>query len=462
MFKSNTTKFIFILCLFSLLFLFFTIDLDGKTIKKRQKKHRSKIVNIQIKQEKILADSVLNPGLIYQNLLLGDGKRWFKVYLIKVDLKNSKNEIFVGKSKNNISGLANFMDFIAENSELTNIQAMINANFWSAYKNYPIGPLFINGTLITFKRHKQWSSLFLDKNSIPYIDNFDISGRVIVSPSLQFTIHSVNRRQDSSSMCFYNYFAGDTIPYVQPQNIAKALDSAFFSWIQERTFDMNGDDTEQEFDTIAFVEEYKALLMQNEIENQTTKLLCKYLDPPSINKPSKIKVIKITKSQIEVPKNHCVLSYGEFIESLYTPKVGDTLQILFETNTHKNIEFKNGISGTPRIARNGIYKNEAIAEGNNGKRFINHQLARTMVGYDKDKRWFYMIAIEGTNSQNGYYGASLRDLEKIARHFRLYDAINLDGGGSTAFIINGINKMQKSNPYSSRKLSAYLGVRYLN
>ncbi len=462
MINSNYTKFILILCSILLLFIFSVDDLDGKTIKKRKRRHRTKIINIQIKQEKILVDSILNSGLIYQNILLGDGKRWFKVYLTKVDLKNPINQIFVGKSKNNISGLANFVDFISENSGLANIQTMINANFWSAYKNYPIGPLFINGELVTFQRYKQWSSLFFDVNNVPYVDNFDIRGKVIVTPNLEFVISSVNRRRDSISVCFYNHFVGDTIPYVQPKNIQKALDSAYFAWLQEKSLFLNEDETEQDFDTLAFVEEYKALIRQNEIENLTTKLLCKYLDPPTINKSSKVVISKITKNHIEVPKGYCVLTYSGFLEAIYAPKIGDTLQVLFQTNTHQNIEFKNGISGTPRIARKGIYKNEAQAEGNNGKRFINHQLPRTMVGYDKNKQWFYMVAIDGTNSQNGYYGASLRDLEKIAKHLKLYDAMNLDGGGSTAFIINGMNKMRKTNPYSSRKLSVYLGVRTLN
>lgn len=461
MIKSSSKKFLIILCSLVLLFIFSAVDLDGKTTKKRTKKHRHKIVNIQIKQEKILVDSVLNSGLIYQNLLLGDGKRWFRVYLTKLDINNPTNEIFVGKSKNNISGLANYLEFIDENPELTNIQSMINANFWSAYKNYPIGPLFINGELVTFQRYKQWSSLFLDTNNIPYIDNFDIEGKVIVSPNLQFVINSVNRRRDSASLCFYNWFAGDTIPYVQPKSIEKALDSAYIAWMQEQSLFLDDDDTEQDFDTLAFIEEYKAMNRQSEIENHTTKLLCRYLDPPTINKLNKVVISKITKSHIEVPKGYCVLTFGEFIESLYSPNVGDTLQISFQTNTHKDIEFKNGISGTPRIAREGIYKNEAQAEGNNGKRFINYQLPRTMVGYDKNKQWFFMIAIDGSNSQNGYYGASLRDLEKIAKYLKLHNAMNLDGGGSTLFIINGMNIIRKTNPYSSRKISAYLGVRTL-
>ncbi len=462
MFNSRLLKFIIIF--FSILFLLlFSIgELDAITKKKKKKRYRPKIVNILIKQEKIVADSIINSGLFYQNLLMGDGKRWFNVYLTKIDLLNPTNAIFVGKSNNYISGLANFIDFIAECPYSSNIQSMINANFWSAYRNYPIGPTMINGELITFRRYKQWTSLFLDKNNLPYIDNYDITGKLIVSPNLQFDIESVNRRRDSSSVCFYNHFAGDTIPFVQTKNLEKALDSAYFTWKQEKLLFLNEDDTEQEFDTLAFLDEYKASLRQNMIENQTIKLLCEYINPPSVNVVSKIIVRKITKNQVEVPKGFCVITYGEFIEGIYSPNIGDTLQLLFQTNYDSNIEFKNAVSGTPRISRKGVHKHEAIQEGNSGRRFINHQLPRTMIGYDKSKKWFYFIVVSGTGSGNGYYGASLKDLEKIAKHLHLYDAMNLDGGGSSTFIFQGMNKLRKSNPYSSRKLSVYLGVRTLN
>lgn len=462
MFKSSSLKFLVVILAVLLVVVFSVNELDAKTKKKKKKRYRPKIVNIQIKQEKILADSIINTGLRYQNLLLGDGKKWFNVYISKIDLQNPMNNLFVGKSRNYISGLANFVDFLAENQHLGNIHCLVNANFWSAYRNYPIGPAMIDGELITFRQYKQWSSMLIDKNNVPYINNYDISGKLIISPKLKFEIESVNRRRDSTSLCFYNHYAGDTIPYIQTKNLEKALDSAYFIWMQEKLLYLNEDDTEQEFDTLSFVEEYKASLRQNMIEHQTTKILCEYVDPPSVNTTSRIIVRKITKNHIEVPKGYCVLTYGDLIAGFYSPLIGDTLRIQFQTNFDSSIEFVNGVSGTPRIARKGIYKNEAALEGNSGKRFINHQLPRTMIGYDKTKKWLYLIVVDGNASRAGYYGASLRDLEKIAKHFSLYDAMNLDGGGSSAFILNGMNKLRKSNPYSSRKLSVYLGVRTIN
>lgn len=460
MFKSSTIKFLFVFIFIFFLIAFSVSELDAKKTKKTKKKrYRTKIINIQIKQERIIYDTIVNTGLRIQNLLLGDGKRWFNVYLAKVNLKDPSNSIFVGKSKNHISGLADFMDFLEENQELMNIHTMVNANFWSAYRNYPIGPTMINGELITFRRYKQWSSLFIDKNNTPYIDNYDITGKLIISPNLQFEIESVNRRRDSASLCFYNHFAGDTIPFVQTKNLERALDSAYFIWMQEKALYLSDDDTEQEFDTLSFVEEYKSSLRQNMIENQTNKLLCQYIDSPTVNSINRVIVRKITKNNIEVPKGYCVLTYGEFIEGIYSPKIGDTLRLLFQTNFDRNVEFYNAVSGTPRISRKGVYKNEAILEGNSGRRFINHQLPRTMVGYDKSKKWFYFVVIGGTGFGNGYYGANMKDLEKISKHLQLYDSMNLDGGGSSAFIVQGMNKLRKSNPYSSRKLSVYLGVR---
>jgi exopolysaccharide biosynthesis protein len=47
-----------------------------------------------------------------------------------------------------------------------------------------------------------------------------------------------------------------------------------------------------------------------------------------------------------------------------------------------------------------------------------------------------LLAIEGDNPSGGYPGINLADLAKMLKDLGCKDAINLDGGGSTGFIVN--------------------------
>jgi hypothetical protein len=275
---------------------------------------------------------------------------------------------------------------------------------------------------------------------------------------MTYNIDYVNRRKDSSGISFYNSFAGDTIPYVLSSKINGALDSAYKEWKKELET-MGEDSTEQEFDSTSFIDSFKQMMRGKLIEQGMYKVLLKYVDKPYINKSYRLVVEKYTSNFLELPHNNCIISFGTNIPLLFLPDIGDTLKVEFTTNENTDKLFVGGISGTPRIARKGHYSNEAKIEGNNGRRFINAQLPRTMVGYNKDKSKLFLLTIEGTHSSQKQYGANLNDLTKIAKYLNLYDAMNLDGGGSSAFVFDGKNLMRNYSPLSSRKLSVIIGVK---
>ena len=450
--KLKFDIFFLFLLLFSIIFLSNSINLDAK------RKTRVRTSNFTIKKEEIKKDTLLSEGVIYQNLWLGDGKNHFSIHLLKVDLKNPNNQLFIGKSGNHIAGLTGFLEYLEVENSNEHIYGMVNGSFWSAYNNHPIGSTFIQGEILVMDQYKKWSSLFLDKNCIPYIDNFDISGTIFYK-NYELPINYTNKRRDSLGLAYYNHFYGDTIPFVKTRSIEKAIDSAYKEWFKEMEEFLADDDTELKFDTLSYIEEIKNSIRQSQLEAKTRKYLCEYLDNPIINKSYKVIVRKYSDSIIEIPKKHCVISLGLDFPPFINPIVGDTISVLFQTNIHQNIEFYCGLSGTPSIANDGIYLHKAQSEGNTGRRFINSQLTRTLVGYDKNKDTLYLIAVAGTNSANKQYGANMKDLEKIAKHFKMYDAINLDGGGSTTFVVGKKNIIRSSNPTTSRKLSVFLGVK---
>lgn len=450
-------KLFFIILFCSLLFF---SESEAKKIKKKKKRHRTvKVINININQNKSLLEKDFNNGLKYKVLLLGNGKAWFKIHLAEIDLNSNKISLFVGKAGSNFNTLESLPNYVNNynSSNSDSLYIAVNANFWKAYTNAPIGPTIIDGEIIENAKNRNWSSLLFDKNFKPYINNFNISG-TIKYHNYEIKIDNVNRRKDSLGVSYYNHYAGDTIPFVQSKILAKAIDSAYFQWQQELE-DMGEDYTEFQFDTAAFISTITLNEREKQIEKYTPKFLVKLIDKPSINKQYRGVVIKANKDVIECPKGFFVITFGNNLPSSYFPAVGDTLSVLFQTNVDNSIQFNYGISGTPRIARNGIAKNESIEEGNSSKRFIYSQLPRTVVGFNNDSTKFFIFTVEGTNSKAKQYGASLNDLAKIVKYLKIYNAMNLDGGGSSTFVFDGKNVMRNYDPYSSRKLSVFFGVK---
>lgn len=63
---------------------------------------------------------------------------------------------------------------------------------------------------------------------------------------------------------------------------------------------------------------------------------------------------------------------------------------------------------------------------------------RTAIGYSQDKRYVYLLTIDGR--QAGFsVGASYEQVAAEMQYVGAYDALNLDGGGSTTFVLRDAN-----------------------
>jgi exopolysaccharide biosynthesis protein len=154
-----------------------------------------------------------------------------------------------------------------------------------------------------------------------------------------------------------------------------------------------------------------------------------------------------------VPKMGCLLSLGDDFPSELIPKPGDTVYLHYTTNFYQNKIFKNAVSGTPRLVRNGSAHHEAAAEGSRGRRFLNRPLPRSAIGTNEDKSVIYLVAVENANKGEYNIGANLTQMATIMKKAGCHDAMNLDGGGSTIMVLDGKNIIRKHSPNSSRRIS---------
>lgn len=92
------------------------------------------------------------------------------------------------------------------------------------------------------------------------------------------------------------------------------------------------------------------------------------------------------------------------------------------------------VGGWPRIVRNGIDVS-AAADTIEGTfpRFAASRHPRSVVGFSRDSSTLYLIAVDGRQASS--VGMSLGELARAVIGLGVIDALNLDGGGSTALVV---------------------------
>lgn len=139
------------------------------------------------------------------------------------------------------------------------------------------------------------------------------------------------------------------------------------------------------------------------------------------------KVIQVSNSPIQIPQNGYVVTGSK--DMLKGIKVGKKVKINYAITPNLN-NAKHIISGGPYLIKEGEIFVDVADEKLNG---ITGRNPRTAIGYTKDNTMI-MVTIEGR--KEGSSGVTLKELATIMKNLGCYEAINLDGGSSTAMFLN--------------------------
>lgn len=406
-------------------------------------------------QELIKRDTI-TPGIVYSYIKIGQKALKHSVHVVEVDLTKDNLNLCVYKALDNNRGLDKLQYIQSKYDSYNNCSSMcgVNANFWRAITNFPIGPLVVDCEVVEGYRYKKWSSCFVDTAGVPYIDTFDIKTFVYHNENT-FNINRVNRRLDSNGIVLYNKYAGTEIPHISDKDVLDRLESILSIYEQDSSF---VDSTETAFDTLQLKDSLRAMQRREELEFELEKAVLEYQDYPSINSEIECVVVSVQTGVVTIPQNGFVISYPKSFLENFRLKVGDVVSVKYQTNILPNTKFRYAVSGTPRLVRNGNPQHEAYQEGSKGRRFINKRLARTAIGYNKEKTRMYMVTIDANDYHSNVKGADLNDLSAIMKALGCWDAMNLDGGGSSYMTINQKNVKYRSKPNLGRKVSAGIGV----
>lgn len=148
---------------------------------------------------------------------------------------------------------------------------------------------------------------------------------------------------------------------------------------------------------------------------------------------NRIKEIRIGKGPVKIPKGGFVVTtFGEGKKNIVDNfKVGDKVDL--KINASPNIEnIKFAIGGGSIILKNGNPTNTHINIAGNQP--------RTGIGISQDGKELIIATIDGRN--NGYVGVSQELFGLILKDLGAYNAINLDGGGSTTMAVKSADDQE--------------------
>ena len=159
-------------------------------------------------------------------------------------------------------------------------------------------------------------------------------------------------------------------------------------------------------------------------------------------------------SETEIPQEGFVL-LGKKETSFEMLKKNDVIKILWRNDPDWS-EVSEAISGGPYLLMNGeVYVDQKEQRFKFSTK--DTYTSRTAIGIDSGNK-VYLVAVDGKIPGHST-GASLIELAELLKRLGLKEAINLDGGGSTTLVVDGmiINKLSDKH---ERKISNGLLVLY--
>ncbi len=139
-----------------------------------------------------------------------------------------------------------------------------------------------------------------------------------------------------------------------------------------------------------------------------------------------------------IPVAGAVLAaHGARAAAVQALRDGDTVRVLLTTVPR----LADGaprlvVGGWPRLLHDGVNvaKEAATIEGTISRN-AEARHPRTAIGYDKDRRTLWLVAVDGRTAAS--VGMTLVELADAMRGLGAWQAMNFDGGGSTTMVIEG-------------------------
>lgn len=317
----------------------------------------------------------LSEGVLHERILRFTDQGWLSVNVLRINLKNRDTELEVLTSQGGISNKKTLSELALENEFNNKIVAAINGDFYDTKDLATMGPIVKDGELITGTIHDpSFASFNLDEDNHPFLEYWTQEKITLENEENGFLLNV-----DFKNKPYLNGYADRVV----------LLDR---SWSQSSF----------------------GIAKNNDIVEMVVV-------------KNKVKEIRDNQDPIEIPEDGYIIigvaSTKELILNNFA--VGD--EVSLDIVTSPDFEsLKLALGGGAIIIKDGeIVKDFSLK--------IPGRHPRTAIGITKDNRELILVTIDGRTSS--YLGATQEELAKILLELDAYNAINMDGGGSTEMII---------------------------
>ncbi len=329
--------------------------------------------------ERKVTEKPVGPGCTFIEVF--DPDQCLGIYILKVDLSNEYIMIDSVLAHDSLTGRETVLDMSQRKTGLGHqVVGAVNADYF--YVTAPSGLTVNRGHLSRSARG--WAGIAFSENNKPLIAVFRDKVTASAPDGREISDLSINKPRNNGNIVLYTGLYGDTTGSMTDGK-AVLIDPNGNSFVPLKGFNI-------------IVGRVCSLPRQNII-----------------------------------PRGKWVLSFGwDFLNIMnkLSPGYKLTLDISIKPDS---MNIYNAVSGGPRILRSGKVSVESNKEGQR-EGFDREKHPRTAVGYSQDKRFLVIAVIDGR--QPGYSrGVDLYELAGLMLEFGCYEALNLDGGGSSTLVI---------------------------
>ena len=325
-----------------------------------------------------LATSVVEPGVKHMTILK-DGPYAIDVLVVDLRAKNLQVESY------RPTGLVKTSEQARRNDrEDHNVVAAINADFFSFTSGWPVDNQIMNGQFV-FATSTQRSHLAIDSDGRPFIDKFSLSAWVKPKRGTVHRIDAVNDTHRANSIVLHTSFS-DTATNFPGAGVTFLLSLAGSSWSVGDTL--------------------KMAVTGNGVSDL-----------------------------MHIARDQAVLWIGsgpDVFQAQEDVKVGDTVLVFLGTEPPLR-HLSTMVGGVGMIIANGKPVPDSInVKERTNITFLKARHPRTFVGFDRDSTRLFLCVVDGRQERS--IGMNFQEMADFLISIGVWNALNLDGGGSTTMV----------------------------
>lgn len=321
------------------------------------------------------------PGVLHSIII--DSSIPHAIQVLEIDLSREDIQLTTMKAHDLLNGNERTSEQVRRfNHPNLKVVAAVNADFYGV-GGVPVGLQIING--IPLKGPSQHSIFALTTNKKPIIDLVTFSGELILPGGQKIEINGINRPRFTDEVILYNHYFGN-----QTGTNIWGIELTFL--FNESAFSMH---------RIQASLQHKIFQAGNQAIPARDGCIISAHGAPAL------RLLRVTNVNDSV------------IISLKFPPIQEQLTM--------------AIGGIPRIIRDGKISIETAMEGI-PESFASTRHPRTAIGYSQNGQKLFLVTVDGRQPEHSL-GMSLTELAQFMLEQGCYQALNLDGGGSTTMII---------------------------